>query len=214
LSRALDVGCGTGQSTLALEEIASYVVGADISGEMLSEAQTGRSISYVLAAAEQLPFAPSTFDLVTSGLAFHWFDRARFLPEAGRVLAPGGWLVIYNNVFTAVMRENPAFEQWVHDSYGARYPTPPRHSQPPDADAYGFEFVGTERFTNDVSFSPEELAAYMTTHSNVIAAVEQGTESLEEVYTWLLESARPFFTTPRCTFVFGNLVWFLRNTTP
>lgn len=214
LQRALDVGCGTGQFTRALTEIASHVVGVDISWEMVAETQPRNDTTYVIAPAEHLSFESAAFDLVTSGLAFHWFDRTRFLPEAWRVLKQGGWLVVYNNVFTAVMRENPSFEQWMHNSYGTRYPTPPRHNQPltPDeADAYGFDFVAEESFTTDVKLPPEELAAYITTHSNVIAAVEQGSERVEEVYEWLLGSMRPFFNAPRCTFVFENRVWLLRK---
>lgn len=217
LQRALDVGCGTGQFTRALTDVASNVVGIDISWEMVAEAQPHNSTSYAIAPAERLPFESAAFDLVTSGLAFHWLDRTRFLPDARRVLRQGGWLVVYNNVFTAVMRENPRFEQWMHNSYGTRYPPPPRHNEAltaEEADAYGFDFVAEESFTSDVSLSPEELAAYITTHSNVIAAVEQGSERVEDVYEWLLESTRPFFNGPRCTFVFENRVWLLRKKEP
>jgi ubiquinone/menaquinone biosynthesis C-methylase UbiE len=210
------VGCGTGQFTRALTAVASHVVGVDISWEMVAEAQPHDSTSYIIAPAERLPFESAAFDLVTSGLAFHWFDRTRFLPEAWRTLKQGGVLAVYNNVFTAVMRENSSFEQWMHNSYGTRYPPPPRHNQPlaaDEANAYGFTFVGEESFTSDVSLSPEELAAYITTHSNVIAAVEQGSERIEDVYEWLLESTRPFFNAPRCTFVFSNLIWLLMKRT-
>lgn len=217
LPRSLDIGCGTGQSTVALEQISSRIVGTDISWDMLTQTQHSNRYSYVMAHAEQLPFVHATFDLITVGLAFHWFDRSPFLAEVSRVLTPGGWLALYNNVFTAVMRENPSFEQWVHDSYGARYPTPPRHNKPItelDASPHALELLCQEQFTNDVSFSPEELAAYMTTQSNVIAAVEQGTEGIEAVYNWLLASVQPFFVAPRATFVFGNMLWLLRKKGP
>ena len=45
-------------------------------------------------AAEELPFADSSVDLVTVMTAFHWFDRSRFLLEAHRVLKPRGCLAL------------------------------------------------------------------------------------------------------------------------
>ncbi|XP_019719491.1 putative methyltransferase DDB_G0268948 [Hippocampus comes] len=46
--------------------------------------------------AEELPFADSSVDLITAMSAFHWFDRARFLQEAYRVLKPRGCLALLN----------------------------------------------------------------------------------------------------------------------
>jgi ubiquinone/menaquinone biosynthesis C-methylase UbiE len=97
--RALDVACGTGQSTLALKEVASQVVGTDTSREMLAQATREAGVRYVEAPAEDLPFADDSFCLVTVALALHWFERSRFLTEVRRVLDPGGWLVVYDNGF-------------------------------------------------------------------------------------------------------------------
>jgi SAM-dependent methyltransferase len=214
LPRALDVGCGTGQSTLALKEIATEVIGTDISEEMLAEAPESMGISYVRAPAEQLPFSDASFEITTAGLTFHWFDRARFLPEANRVLRPNGWLIIYNNYFLGTMKENPDYERWARDLYLARYPTPPRADNPltdADADTFGFRFAERETYTNEVVFSVEEHAAYLMIQTNVIAAVEQGQQSVEEVYAWLLEATRPLFPAPRGTFQFGGTVWYLQK---
>jgi ubiquinone/menaquinone biosynthesis C-methylase UbiE len=82
---ALDVACGTGQSTVALKEISSRVVGTEVSREMLTLAREA-GVRYVEAPAEDLPFADGSFQLITVALAFHWFDRPRFLAEARRVL--------------------------------------------------------------------------------------------------------------------------------
>ena len=102
---ALDVACGTGQSTLALKEVASQVVGTDTSREMLDRAPREPGVQYVEASAEDLPFADGSFRLVTVALALHWFERSRFLTEASRVLNPGGWLIIYDNGFFGEMRK-------------------------------------------------------------------------------------------------------------
>lgn len=53
--------------------------------------------------------------------------------------------------------------------------------------------------------------AYLTTQSNVIAAVEQGSESIEAVYQWLAAELSPFFTAESATFAFGGYVWYLQK---
>ena len=45
------------------------------------------------AAAERLPFADASFDLVVSAMSFdHWADQELGLAECARVLRPGGSL--------------------------------------------------------------------------------------------------------------------------
>ncbi len=215
---ALDVACGTGLSSVVLREIAARVVGTDSSAEMLARAPRVGGVEYVEASAENLPFADGSFDLLTVSSAFHWFDRTRFLSEARRVLRPEGCLVVYDNAFRGEMRGEPVFRMWFRERYLVRYPSLPRDRRPfgdEDARRHGFRFVGREDYENDVRFSVEELARYLETQSNVIAAVEEDAESIGEVHGWLLESLAPLF--PRgaqATFVFGGYIWYLRPSIP
>jgi ubiquinone/menaquinone biosynthesis C-methylase UbiE len=64
---ALDVACGTGQSTQALAAVSAVTVGIDASVAMLRHARRRDVIPYVRGQAECLPFPDSTFDLVTVG---------------------------------------------------------------------------------------------------------------------------------------------------
>ncbi|KAM4731173.1 putative methyltransferase [Anableps anableps] len=94
---AVDVGCGSGQGTLLLSKHFASVVGTDVSPAQLEVAlQQAKepNITYRQCAAEELPFADSSADLVTAMSAFHWFDRPRFLREAHRVLKPRGCLAL------------------------------------------------------------------------------------------------------------------------
>jgi SAM-dependent methyltransferase len=84
-------------------------VAVDISREQLATARRnqrthGPSFPLVEANGEQLPLRGRSFDLVVSDYgAAPWCDPARWLPEAARLLRPGGRLVfLTHSVLTAL----------------------------------------------------------------------------------------------------------------
>ena len=108
--RALDVACGTGGSTVALEGLASRIFAADPSLAMLRQCVRRPRVAYVASYAEKLPFRDGVFDLLTIASAFHWLDRTLFLGEARRVLGSARWLVVYDNYFSGEAVETGAVE--------------------------------------------------------------------------------------------------------
>jgi ubiquinone/menaquinone biosynthesis C-methylase UbiE len=214
IDRALDVGCGTGQSTVALLDVADEIIGLDNSAEMLSYAPRLERIQYVRAQAEGMPFLEESFGLITVALAFHWLDPRKFLLDAHRVMKTGGWLVIYNDAFTGRMVGNGDFAAWNRESYLARYPSPPRESRllaEFDASEYGFTSHTYDQFVHEVEFTPDQLVRYLLTQTNVIAAVEAGNEHLHSVAQWLLSSVRPMFDTGSKSFSFSCEIRFLKR---
>ena len=213
--RCLDVGCGTGLSSVAVAEICESVIGIDCSEAMLAQAQRHPRVHYIDSPAENLPFAESHFDLISVGLAMHWLDQPAFLKEAERVLMLGGWLVIYNNEFRNQMKENPKFTDWFENSYLNRYPNPPRKNELTFDEKLvgdGLEFVGKGEFTNDIPMTHEQFVAYLTSQSNIIAKVEQGSERIEAVEEWLMDSTRKFFENIKSgTFLFRGGIWYVRK---
>jgi ubiquinone/menaquinone biosynthesis C-methylase UbiE len=214
VARALDVGCGTGLSSLSLKAIARHIVGIDSAAEMIALAPRDPQIAYCVALAEHLPANDHAFDLFTLSSVFHWLNRSAFLGEARRVLRASGWLIVYDNYFSARMEENPQFQAWAHDHYWPRYPSPPRARvgfSVEDSAKEGFQFIGHEDYQNVVTFSIETLVDYLVTQSNIIAAVEGGKERIEDVRQWLTESVTPFFEDrAEGTFVFRGPIWYLR----
>ncbi len=215
LPHALDVGCGTGLSTAALKEIALRVVGVDASMEMVALAAREHAVEYCVARAEQLPFKENGFDLITLSSAFHWLDRDRFLKEAGKLLRPAGWLIVYDNFFQGQMQENAEFNSWYRESYLSKYPPPPRTwpaFTAEDCADRGFSLLGKEQFQNERNFSVEALVDYLVTQSNVIAAVEYGDEEIEDVRDRLTENVKPLFgDLKQASFRFQGPIWYLEK---
>jgi SAM-dependent methyltransferase len=212
---ALDVGCGTGLSTIALKQIATHIVGVDIAPEMIALAPADPQITYLVASAEQLPTLETPFNLMTLSSVFHWIRSEAFFAEACRVLLPAAWLVVYDNYFSGRMEENPAFQTWCTRVFLQRYPTPPRAPvafNTEEVACQGFRLVGQERYQNVVTFSRETLIDYLVTQTNVIAAVEGGCEHLTDVRHWLMHSITPLFEDREdAHFLFQGPIWFLQK---
>lgn len=89
----LDLGAGTGKLTARLVERGLDVVAVDPIAEMLEVlAAALPDTPALLGTAEQIPLPDNSVDAVLVAQAWHWFDRARAIPELVRVLRPGGRL--------------------------------------------------------------------------------------------------------------------------
>ncbi|WP_181392072.1 class I SAM-dependent methyltransferase [Deinococcus irradiatisoli] len=183
----VDVACGTGQCSVALTELVSEVRAYDVSAPMLAHARPHPRVTYALSPAEALPLPDECANVMTVFMAFHWFERERFLAEAQRVLRPDGVLALCDSWFAAELRGVPEFTERMHEGYGQRYPPPERDRRPfgePEARAAGFSF-NTQTFTHTVNFDLNQLVTYLLTHSNTIAVTESGQQTPQEVAAWL-----------------------------
>lgn len=89
----LELGCGAAQWTRALAEVGARAVGVDLSDRQLLHARRhpGPDAPLVQADAERLPFAGESFDVVFCDHGATSFAHPeRTVPEAARVLRPGG----------------------------------------------------------------------------------------------------------------------------
>lgn len=95
--RVLELGCGAGQWSRSLTADGAVVVGFDLSEKQLAAAvaQMGPArFALVQGAAEHLPFAEDSFDIVFCDHgALSWAPPQLAVPQAARVLRSGGRLV-------------------------------------------------------------------------------------------------------------------------
>jgi SAM-dependent methyltransferase len=97
----LDVGCGPGHLTRRLADLGLEATGIDLDPDMIERAgargapeAVGR---YLAADVAALPFEDDAFDIVASTLSMHhWADAEAGLAEMGRVVRPGGTIVIWD----------------------------------------------------------------------------------------------------------------------
>ncbi len=92
----LDIGCGTGKSSEALQLFCSHVVGIDLSMAMLSQAVPDGMISYLNASAEQIPVAENSIDVVTVAGSLNYINRDKLINELRRICKPDAEILIYD----------------------------------------------------------------------------------------------------------------------
>ena len=87
--RAVDLGCGTGQASVALAARFGEVIALDPSAEQIAHATPHPGVSYRVAPAEATGLPAACADLVVAAQALHWFDAGRLHPELARIARPG-----------------------------------------------------------------------------------------------------------------------------
>ncbi len=131
----VELACGTAYLSAWLARAGASTVAVDLSGEQLATArrmqgQLGPVFPLVQGDGQRIPLATGRFDLVVSEHgAAAWCDPERWLPEAARLLRPGGRLVFLTNSHLSALcvpAEAGVAEQRLlrsqHEAYRVRWP--------------------------------------------------------------------------------------------
>jgi len=96
LTLGLDVGCGTGQSALALTHFCDKVIAIDPSESMLQHAMPHDQIEYQQCNGQNLEFNANTFDIITFAGSLYYAKTQHLLTEVLKVTKPTGQIIIYD----------------------------------------------------------------------------------------------------------------------
>jgi SAM-dependent methyltransferase len=215
--RVLDVGTGTGSVARGLALRGCEVIGLDRSSALIEQAErldreVGANVRYVEASAEATGLGDASFDLVTAGQCWHWFDRARAAEEIRRILMPNGrlviahfdWIPLAGNVARVteelIERFNPA---WKAGNGLGMYPAWLR-----DLGLAGFSNLQTFSFDVDAMYSHEAWRGRVRASAGVGATLspEKVREFDEELRALLAErfASEPLAVLHRVWAAFGN----------
>src|SRR4051812_21937302 len=105
----VDLGCGTAYVSARLARQGARPVGVDPTPAQLATARAmqkefGLEFPLVEAVAESVPLPDASFDLAVSEYgASIWADPQKWIPEAARLLRPGGKLVFLRNSVVSML---------------------------------------------------------------------------------------------------------------
>jgi SAM-dependent methyltransferase len=125
----IELGCGTAYISAWLSRRGARVVGIDNSEAQLRTArrlqrQYGLDFSLIQGNAETIAYPDASFDFAISEYgACLWADPQRWIPEAARLLRPGGQLAFLTNSFLMTLCMPPedgvaATERLLHPAFG------------------------------------------------------------------------------------------------
>ena len=177
-ARALDIGCGAGRSTAALDGLAAQVVGIDPASRMMEHRRVvAPRAAFVVGAAEKLPFQDGVFDLITAAGSINYTNRSEAIPEIARVLGDAGTLVIYDFSMGRRLADGRPLETW-YAEFERRYPTVRGYEMEvkhlPLQDA-GLGLAGYEEFEVSVPMTLDSYLRYVLSETRVELARLAGT---------------------------------------
>ena len=100
----VDIATGAGHVAFAFAPHVDRMIATDVTPEMLAVAlreagARGLEVEAALVLAEAMAFCSGSLDGITCRVAAHHFlDVERFVGESARVLKPGGWFLLVDNV--------------------------------------------------------------------------------------------------------------------
>lgn len=213
LPRALDVGCGAGLSTAALEPLAKTVVGIEPVLTMLKHSHAVAPHAFFLVGqAEHLPFSSQAFDLLTAAGSLNYADLELFLPEAGRVLAPNGTLAIYDFSAGRRLRGSNMLGEW-YSGFERRYPAPTGYHLDAMGLAYsrsGLRIAGYEELEVAVPMTVSSYLPYALSETSVELAISRGVPEAE-VRDWCQSTLADVFGAESLEVLFDAYVAFVRR---
>ncbi|HMM00895.1 MAG TPA: class I SAM-dependent methyltransferase [Bacilli bacterium] len=103
----VDIGCGTGLSTVVWKDSADFVIGIEPSLDMISVARKKplANVKFIQAFSDQTTLESNMADVVICSQSFHWMEPDATLKEINRILKNGG-------IFATIDYDWPPVSDW------------------------------------------------------------------------------------------------------
>lgn len=155
--KALDIGCGTGVSSIALCPYSNSIIGLEPNEAMLKEVIYHPLITYQKGNAEMIPYPNAYFDLVTLAGVLYYAKSQNLINEISRVIKNCGIVLIYD--FDVLYR---SYLEGI--TAGATKVQPLKYNH--QVDFSGLNLMGLKREKSVIeesifSINPEELSHIM-----------------------------------------------------
>jgi ubiquinone/menaquinone biosynthesis C-methylase UbiE len=150
--QGLDIGCGTGQSAIALADYCSKVIGIEPSRDMLKMSIIHPKIEYKEYDKKKLAFPDSTFDVVTFAGSLFYAKSQELLDEVVRVCQDFSTIILYD--FNVSFEDIYSRLNILHQIENTNYD-------------YKVDFSGLENNELDKLTSFEEIISLKITSSNL-----------------------------------------------
>ncbi|MFI9846840.1 class I SAM-dependent methyltransferase [Nonomuraea sp. NPDC051941] len=206
VGRALDIGCGAGVSTAALAPLAEYVIGLEpVPAMLVHRRSVAPSARFVIGAAEGLPFAPASFDLVAAAGSLNYTDLSSALAEVARVLTPEGTFLLYDFSQGRYSRTGDALATWFK-SFQQRFPSVsgwrPLVVQELRLAGTGLRLLDYADIEIPIQMSLDDYLRYVLGEVNVDSAIARGDDSAEQARDWCHRTLVEVFRSGEMTVVF------------
>jgi len=102
----VDIGSGTGLSTIIWDGIAESVIGIEPNGDMRATAEKhvkAPGIIFQKGLSNETNLPSGCADVVTIATAFHWMDIDSTLAEVQRILKPGGVFAVFVGGYPSII---------------------------------------------------------------------------------------------------------------
>lgn len=190
-ARVADVGAGTGIATALLRERGAEVIAVEPGDGMADEFQRALpDVPIVRGDGNALPLADRSCDLIAYAQSWHWTDTSRSVPEALRVLRPGGAFALWWNTHALDVPWAAAQDERIAHWCGV---APQDRARPDDVRAYRLAYLSELPYTRRLlrwsrTVPLDTHLANVTSHSAFLVLGEARTqEFLAEERTLLSE---------------------------